>query len=315
MHDYYQYIALSEGEFQDMFLAAGIVRPCLRYGEVQLLHTYLDKRIRLQAQFDERKRRGESHQVHWMEQWYGWAYFGRPCMRFGLVGLARSYVTDVLRLERWADVKQFALDVWPVIDGIFGRERVGTREQNLDCFFLEMYLIGHTDAPAGEISHLVSHDPERMIARDRECFLGRAWTFYSLAEVAALVCEQLGLDVLAERYAKYVLGEYHHVGIRVSVLGVLARLERKRGGGSAAIQQFERAAAEAMGSEQPFLALRIGRECGGQEGQRMVEKAAADMGRPAKQLLDDYEGACTLSTPRSTSIARVNSGRLQSGRL
>lgn len=299
-YEYFSFVAEAEGLLIDPFLSGAFEMCCLRHGETQLLHKFLDARAAVQAALEKRKRNGDSFQVHSLDKWYFWAFCGRTCMRSGLAGLARSCATDVLKLERWSDVTAFLNETWPVLDGLFGRMGVGTKEYNVECFKLDMYLLGHADAPSAEIAHIVSDNPEQVIKRDRETYINRNWcTGYSLAEASALVCEQLGLDVLAERYAKYVLKQHHKVVLRASMRLLLGRLERKAGRQQAAISQFEAAASEAFDFESPYIGLRAGRECGGQQGRLIIEKAAHAIGRSADELIADYDRSASLSALRN----------------
>ena len=45
----------------------------------------------------------------------------------------------------------------------------------------------------------------------------------------------------------------------------------------------------------PILLVRIGRECGGADGQKMIDEGTTSTGRPAAEVLAEYEMWCECS--------------------
>ena len=60
-----------------------------------------------------------------------------------------------------------------------------------------------------------------------------------------------------------------------SMLALLGRVARRRGEREAAVGHWRRAAATAMEERWHLLALQVGRQCGGEEGDRITEAACA----------------------------------------
>ena len=131
----------------------------------------------------------------------------------------------------------------------------------------------------------------KIIKEERdECYLNRSWCHYSSAESAMLVCARHGYDKQAEKYASKILGEFiHHTSIRCSARLCLAALHRKKGEEHKALGHFKAAAADARKQMKPILLVRIGRECGGADGQKMIDEGTTSTGRPAAEVLAEYE--------------------------
>lgn len=298
-------------DFTNFWGMAPWTNIALRWGIISACAEFVEGRASIQRQLEESRRQGETFDVDYMNLWYLWSCSTRAYTKQGLPGLARRVATDVMGFVQWSDVLTFFDDTWYHISSIHGKPRVGTRHHNWTVFSLDLIYLGVAsvdveESEAGDASgdrasggesiskiiERVTNDVDGHIKDDWECFLARSWSPYSTAEAAALVCEQRGLDEQAERYATYVVNEYAHTLTHCQARLVLGRLRRKIGDAAAALEHFQRAADVALAGDTPLLALHIGRVCGGAEGERIVDKAVAAIGRPKSQLLTEVDVFC-----------------------
>ena len=109
---------------------------------------------------------------------------------------------------------------------------------------------------------------------------------------AALAAERIGQDALAEYFA--IEGEHFHLqhGIVAACRAVRARVLQRRGDRAGAVQLWQSAAAEVMEHRLPLYAIRLGQDCGGDEGDRIFEEGLAAMGeeRGSFEGLSDLMG-------------------------
>ena len=125
---------------------------------------------------------------------------------------------------------------------------------------------------------------------------------------AASIAERLGDSELAEQYAKAALARGSHELNISRMHALLGRRVALSGGGRAeAIACWQKAAAVAMDGRWHMYALRVGWQCGSNEGRVIADAACDAMGRPMDVLLKEYEDAGAVFEGGDTASAWAHS--------
>eukprot|EP00747_Dinoflagellata_sp_TGD_P012710 gnl/TRDRNA2_/TRDRNA2_121925_c0_seq1.p1 gnl/TRDRNA2_/TRDRNA2_121925_c0~~gnl/TRDRNA2_/TRDRNA2_121925_c0_seq1.p1 ORF type:complete len:521 (-),score=83.70 gnl/TRDRNA2_/TRDRNA2_121925_c0_seq1:144-1571(-) len=111
----------------------------------------------------------------------------------------------------------------------------------------------------------------------------------------------LGDDLLAEWYvARTLENKATKASARCSVLTLRGRISTRRGDRDAAVDHWQAAARLAIEAHVPFMAWIAGRQCGGAEGEQLIQEACAAMGRRDEEVLREFQEA-TDGEPEAAS--------------
>lgn len=103
---------------------------------------------------------------------------------------------------------------------------------------------------------------------------------------AALASEKIGDDEMAEFFA--LKGEEFHMQWHLKAMcrAVRARILSRKGDRAGAVQIYESAASDVFDRSLPLVAIRLGQDCGGEEGDRMFNQSLAMMGAERAEFED-----------------------------
>lgn len=131
----------------------------------------------------------------------------------------------------------------------------------------------------------------------------RIFCSWSLLLPAALAAERLGRDDLAEYFA--LQGEDLHLQwhIVAACRAVRARILQRQGDRAGAVKLWQLGASEVMENRLPFCAIRLGQDCGGEEGARIFEEALTMMPEADRTELEGLVGNLSYVADLSSATA------------
>ena len=99
----------------------------------------------------------------------------------------------------------------------------------------------------------------------------------------------MGDDALAERYTDDLQSRHSAMFpfVRCTTLALRGRLASRRGDRGEALKCWTLSANGAIAEMVPLLALCVGLDCGGEEGEKMQCAASEAAGRPPHRILDE----------------------------
>lgn len=183
-------------------------------------------------------------------------------------------INKVCRYDKWD--APFLEALWAEIADSWGDILNGKTFLFLYSNLTVFLLNGSTVARPDQILSILQ--PSENIVAVSQIHAVRMVGNVSLLLVAALAAERLERDDLASFFAEKAEDIHLQSGVLAGCRAVRARVAQRRGDRHAAVALWQSGATQVLEARLPLFAVRLGQDCGGEEGQRILEEAAAALG-------------------------------------
>eukprot|EP00746_Dinoflagellata_sp_MGD_P014967 gnl/MRDRNA2_/MRDRNA2_133079_c0_seq1.p1 gnl/MRDRNA2_/MRDRNA2_133079_c0~~gnl/MRDRNA2_/MRDRNA2_133079_c0_seq1.p1 ORF type:complete len:327 (-),score=44.48 gnl/MRDRNA2_/MRDRNA2_133079_c0_seq1:111-1091(-) len=273
----------------DCFLANHLVTPLLlTFGRIPETLHWINHISDVIEEVRAKKRQNREVKVEYpsLELMQYPLLFVPVCIMFGM----QTAATRVLEAWGWHSWNSEGLkDWWAVLGSSWGM-MLG-KENLYNVMNLIVFLLyGKDAAPLEQVRALIT-DSKVVSECDRRAFFCSGIT--KMVVIAGLAAEAIGDDSLADNLAEQGIKKlelYQHMACcaLLALRGRIAEKRRKRGN---AVEYWKAAATRAMAERLPLIALSVGLECKGAEGETMIENACQALGQSREDLLRELAKA------------------------
>lgn len=212
-----------------------------------------------------------------------------PC--FGMLGFWEQGVQLLSRLK--ADVWDSPMfeslfnEIGAIVTLMWGRKAAVALQLNLWTFVFK----GTSAVDTAKVLRVLEAREE--VVDLAQVHISRSDGYNTTLLPAALAAERLDRDDLAEYFAEQ--GEEVHLqaDILAACKAVRARVLQRKGDRAGAVQLWEAGATSVLEQRLPLFAIRLGQDCGGEEGERLIEAGRSAMGADRAE----FEGLGGLMAP------------------